>query len=103
MGKSSISLNFLFFYSLKNQTDFALEMGFDPKDVFDVEDNALFRAQIQENYLRLRIFFKTLDVTESVQTAKYTVSESGNNLLLFPQSELNSSRSTPRSAPSEVD
>ncbi len=48
-------------------------MGFDPKDVFDVEDNALFRAQIQENYLRLRIFFKTLDVTESVQTAKYTV------------------------------
>ena len=49
-------------------------MGFDPKDVFDVEDNALFRAQIQENYLRLRIFFKTLDVTESVQTAKYTVS-----------------------------
>ncbi len=56
------------------QTTFALELGFPREDVFDSINNVGIKTQIQQNFLKVKIYFQTLDVLETVQTEKYTVS-----------------------------
>ncbi len=42
--------------------------------MFDSINNVGIKTQIQQNFLKVKIYFQTLDVLETVQAEKYTVS-----------------------------
>ncbi len=59
-----------FFATFK--TDFALALDFDPEEVFDTYYNAKLKSEIQGNYMKIDVYFQTLNVREIVQKKKYS-------------------------------
>ena len=57
------------------QQDLALALDFDEEDVYDSLYNAKIRSEIQGNYLKVDVYFQTLNVRQIVQAKKYTVSK----------------------------
>ncbi len=55
-----------------SQTDLALELGFDEDEVYDTGTNEVFKDRIQQNYLKVDVYFQTLNVREVKQSKKYS-------------------------------
>ncbi len=51
-----------------------MDLGYDRIKVFDAFYNEKLKAEIQHNYLKVNIYFQTLNVREIEQTPKYSVS-----------------------------
>jgi len=55
------------------KSDLALSMGYDVADLQQDVIRDLIKAEIQEDFLKVDVYFETLNVRRIVETKKYTV------------------------------